>query len=111
VLEIRQKNPKATEAVIIKLFDEETERSITDSKRRKYFCIKRKAYILAFQKRLSFCIRSFKKTYILPFTYTRTSGKNLFLFLNAWAIAEAHVGFCVGFTYTRHLIVLDKKVL
>jgi hypothetical protein len=31
VLEIRQKNPKATGAVIIKLFYEETQRSITDS--------------------------------------------------------------------------------
>ena len=31
MLEIRKKNPKATGAVILKLFYEETERSITDS--------------------------------------------------------------------------------
>jgi hypothetical protein len=31
VLEIRKRNPKATGAVILKLFYEETERSITDS--------------------------------------------------------------------------------
>jgi hypothetical protein len=49
VLEIRQKNPKATGAVIIKVFYVETQRSITDSTLRriiknekKYACIKGK---------------------------------------------------------------------
>jgi hypothetical protein len=56
---------------------------------------------LAFRKRLSFCLRSFeKKPYLLPFTYTPDVRKKKFLFSDAWAIAEAYVGFCVGFTYT-----------
>ena len=29
-----------------------------------------------------------------------TSGREKFLFSDAWAIAEAYMGFCVGCTYT-----------
>jgi hypothetical protein len=55
---------------------------------------------LAFRKRLSFRSRSFeKKPYLLPFTYPPDGREKKFLFSNAWAIAEAYVGFCVGFTY------------
>jgi hypothetical protein len=36
----------------------------------------------------------------LPFTYTPDVRKKRFLFSDAWAIAEAYVGFCVGFTNT-----------
>jgi hypothetical protein len=58
------------------------------------------AYLLASRKRLSFCPRSFeKKPYFLPFTYPPDVGEKKFLFSDAWAIAEACVGFCVGLTY------------
>jgi hypothetical protein len=58
------------------------------------------AYLLAFRKRLSFCPRNFeKKPYLLPFTYPPDGREKKFLFSDAWAIAEAYVGFCVGFTY------------
>jgi hypothetical protein len=49
VLEIRQKIPKATGAVIIKLFYEETERSITDSTLRRI--IKNEENIIASKER------------------------------------------------------------
>jgi hypothetical protein len=38
------------------------------------------------------------KPYLLPFTYP-PDVREVFLFSDAWAIAEANVGFCVGFTY------------
>jgi hypothetical protein len=40
-----------------------------------------------------------KKPYLLPFTYWPDVREKKFLFSDAWAIAEAYVGFCVGFTY------------
>jgi hypothetical protein len=46
VLEIRQKNPEATGAVIIKLFYEETERSITDSTLRRIIKNSNKSTVL-----------------------------------------------------------------
>jgi hypothetical protein len=46
-----------------------------------------------------FCMRSLKKNYLLPFTYPPDVREKKFLFSDAWAIAEAYVGFCVGFTY------------
>ena len=49
VLEIRKKNPKATGAVILKLFYEETERSITDSTLRRI--IKNQKNIIASKER------------------------------------------------------------
>jgi hypothetical protein len=42
----------------------------------------------------------FENPYLLPFTYTPDVRKKKFLFSDAWAIAEAYVGFCVGFSYT-----------
>jgi hypothetical protein len=50
------------------------------------------AYIFAreVQKNPIFCLSPIR----------RTSGRKKFLFSDAWAIAEAYVGFCVGFTYT-----------
>jgi hypothetical protein len=45
-------------------------------------------------------VRSFEKnTYLLPFTYRPDVREKNFQFSDAWAIAEAYVGFCVGFTY------------
>ena len=49
VLEIRKRNPKATGAVILKLFYEETERSITDSTLRRI--IKNEKNIMASKER------------------------------------------------------------
>jgi hypothetical protein len=49
VLEIRKKNPKATGAVIIKAFYEETQRSITDSTLRRI--IKNEKNIIASKER------------------------------------------------------------
>jgi hypothetical protein len=40
-----------------------------------------------------------KKPYLLPFTYPPDVREKKFLFSDAWAIAEAYVGLCVGFTY------------
>ena len=40
-----------------------------------------------------------KKPYLLLFTYPPDVREKKFSFSNAWAIAEAYVGFCVGFTY------------
>jgi hypothetical protein len=40
-----------------------------------------------------------KKTYLLPFTYPPDVREKKFLFSDAWAISEAYLGFCVGFTY------------
>jgi hypothetical protein len=58
------------------------------------------AYLLASRKRLSFCLRSFEtKPYLLPFTDPPDVREKKFLFSDAWAIAEACVGFCLGFTY------------
>jgi hypothetical protein len=58
------------------------------------------AYLLASRKHLSFCLRSFeKKPYLLPFTYPPDAREKKVLFSDAWAIVEACVGFCVGFTY------------
>jgi hypothetical protein len=48
------------------------------------------------KKRLSFAREVFKKNPIAFHLFVRE--KNI-LFSDAWAIAEAYVGFCVGFTY------------
>jgi hypothetical protein len=40
-----------------------------------------------------------QKHYFLPFTFLPDVREKKNLFSDAWAIAEAYVGFCVGFTY------------
>jgi hypothetical protein len=64
------------------------------------------ACILAFQKRSSFCLKSFEKTLSFAFHQYAYVREIKFLFIDAWAIAEAYVVFCVGFTYTPQPAVL-----
>jgi hypothetical protein len=50
------------------------------------------------------------KPYLLPFTYPPDVRENFFI-SDAWAIAEAYGGFCVGFTYPPDPAVCDFFIM
>jgi hypothetical protein len=68
------------------------------------FWLKENAYLFAW-KVLK------KNVYLFPFTYTPDVRKKKFIFSDAWAISEAYVGFCVGFTFTPDPAVLALLIM